>query len=211
MKPGRTFVVDEFGGRVLYHKAGDPPPKKYHLLVRFEDGSFLTIAIQGWGFLALLTDSGIREHARKLGRDKAVSPLAKAFTLECFMALFDHYRAKDKDSIKLFFTNGQSVAGIGNGCLQDVLFRAKIDPRRKVGQISAKEKKALHRALRDTLEPAISQNGRECERDLYGNPGKYKPVMDRNTKGTPCPACKTPIERIQYLGGSCYLCPTCQT
>ncbi|MCP4664057.1 MAG: hypothetical protein GY856_52405 [bacterium] len=33
--------------------------------------------------------------------------------------------------------------------------------------------------------------------------------MDRNAKGKPCPACGTPVEKISYLGGSCYLCPTC--
>jgi len=106
---------------------------------------------------------------------------------------------------------GIKVDHDGNGCLQDILFRARVDPRRKVATLSAKEKRALFRALRDTLEQAIAQNGRDCERDAYGNRGGYKPLMDRNTKGTPCPECGTTIEKIQYLGGSCYFCSNCQT
>jgi len=48
------------------------------------------------------------------------------------------------------------------------------------------------------------------ERTLFGEPGGYVPLLDKRTKGTPCPRCRTPIERFQYLGGSCYVCPRCQ-
>lgn len=30
------------------------------------------------------------------------------------------------------------------------------------------------------------------------------------TAGQPCPNCGTTIEKVQYLGGACYLCPRCQ-
>lgn len=103
------------------------------------------------------------------------------------------------------------MAGIGNGYLQDVLFRAGVDPRRKVGEITADQQRALYDAVKETMQQAIAQNGRECERDLYGRPGSYQPIMDRNAKGKPCPECGTLIEKISYLGGSCYLCPTCQS
>ncbi|MFC1719141.1 zinc-ribbon domain-containing protein [Candidatus Poribacteria bacterium] len=34
--------------------------------------------------------------------------------------------------------------------------------------------------------------------------------MDSKAKGNPCPECGTPIEKIQYLGGASYFCPSCQ-
>jgi len=34
--------------------------------------------------------------------------------------------------------------------------------------------------------------------------------MDSRAAGQPCPACGTPVEKIQYLGGVCYFCPHCQ-
>ena len=48
----------------------------------------------------------------------------------------------------------------------------------------------------------IAKGGRDDELDLHARGGR--------TTGRPCPQCGTPIERIQYLGGACYLCPTCQ-
>ena len=58
---------------------------------------------------------------------------------------------------------------------------------------------------------AVDLDGRDTERDLYGNRGRYVRMMDSKTKGLPCPQCGTPIVKIQYLGGACYLCPDCQT
>ena len=211
MEPGLVLVIDEFGGRVLYHPSVQRLPKKHHLLLGMEDQSALTVAIQGWGFIAGLTEDELRDRAKSQPSATAVSPAGNAFTLERFGGLLDRYEPKDKDSIKTFFTNGKSVAGIGNGYLQDILFRAKIDPRRKVGQITDAEKIALHSAVRETIDQAISLDGRECERDLYGDPGRYVPVMDRYAKGQPCPDCGTTVQKISYLGGSCYLCPACQT
>lgn len=34
--------------------------------------------------------------------------------------------------------------------------------------------------------------------------------MDSRAAEQPCPACGTPVEKIQYLGGACYFCPHCQ-
>jgi formamidopyrimidine-DNA glycosylase len=63
----------------------------------------------------------------------------------------------------------------------------------------------------DTISTAVSLGGRESERDLYGKPGNYRPLMDQHARGKPCSVCGWPIERISCLGGSCYVCPACQT
>ena len=185
------------------HKAGDDLPKKYHLLVRFDDGSFLTLAVQGWGFVR--TDAG-----RGLPPN-AVSPLAREFTPARLNRLLDGCDRKDKDSIKLFFTCYKHVAGIGNGYLQDILFRAGIHPTRKIAALTGPERKALYQAVKKTLKEAIAAGGREVEKDAYGQPGRYKPLMDQFAKGKPCPQCGETIQKLSFLGGSCYFCPACQT
>ena len=60
------------------------------------------------------------------------------------------------------------------------------------------------------MHDAVRGGGRDTEFDLYGRPGSYVPRLDRRQAGRPCPVCGTPIEKIQYLGGSCYVCPVCQ-
>ena len=208
LEPNEVLVIDEFGGKLLWHDPGAGLPKKYHLFLKFEDDSFFTVAIQGWGFISILKEW--KQSKWVILRSSAISPFGAEFTSERFIDLIEHYEDKGKDSIKTFFINGRSVAGIGNSYLQDILFRAKVNPKRKVVDITASEKKALYRAVKDTIEQAIRQNGRASERDIFDKPGNYSPVMDRYAVDKPCPNCGTPIEKISYLGGSCYICPACQ-
>jgi formamidopyrimidine-DNA glycosylase len=206
--PDQALVIDEFGGKLLYHEPGTKLPNKYHLFLKFEDDSFFTLAIQGWGFISSLKEW--EQTKWTILRANAISPADVSFTVKRFTDLLEQYEDKEKDSIKTFFTNGQSVAGIGNAYLQDILFRAKLSPKRKVADITANEKKALYSAVKDTVKQAIRQNGRSCERDIFDNPGKYSPIMDKNAKDKPCPNCGTAIQKISYLGGSCYICSSCQ-
>ena len=201
-----VLSINDFGGRISYHNAEKQLPKKYHLYLQFDDNSFLTVSIQGWGFFEILAESQRSDY--DIPRSAAISPTDNTFTIDRFSELFDRYEGGD--SIKTFFTNGKNIAGIGNGYLQDILFRAKINPRRKVTQISSEEVAPLYRSVKETIEEAIRLNGRECERDIYGNPGMYTPIMDRNATNRPCPDCGTIIKKISYLGGSCYICPSCQ-
>ena len=138
-------------------------------------------------------------------------PLAKEFTLGCLNRLLDGCESKEKDSIKAFFTCFKHVAGIGNGYLQDILFRAGILPTRKIAAITGPERKALYQAVKRTMREAVAAGGREVEKDAYGRPGRYKPLMDQFARGKPCPECGATIEKLSYMGGSCYLCPACQT
>jgi len=208
LEPDQTLVVDEFGGKLLYHDPGTILPEKYHLFLKFEDDSSFTVAIQGWGFISTLREWEQTKWTRL--RANAISPADASFTVNHFIDLCESYEDKEKDSVKTFFTNGKSVAGIGNAYLQDILFRAKLSPKRKVADISPDEKKALHAAVKDTINQAIRQNGRTAERDIFDNPGNYRPIMDRQAKDKPCPNCGTKIQKISYLGGSCYICPSCQ-
>lgn len=80
------------------------------------------------------------------------------------------------------FISEPGVWGIGNGCLQDILFRAKIHPRRRVVDIAEGEQHALYDAIKDTLTRMVASGGRESERDLYGNCGRYVRILDGKTR-----------------------------
>jgi formamidopyrimidine-DNA glycosylase len=100
--------------------------------------------------------------------------------------------------------------GIGNSYAQDILFRARLSPRRKIPDITLAERERLYHAIQETVSQAIQAGGREDERDLFDRPGGYRRLMSSQTAGTPCPVCGSTIEKIAYLGGACYLCPQCQ-
>jgi len=197
------------GERILYHQPEAKLPKKYQLLLRFADGSTLTVTISGWGNTLLLPASEAGQH-NHVKADR-ITPLDEAFTLDYFQQLFNKVDPKSSKSIKYFMISDPGVWGMGNGCLQDILYHARLHPRRKVVEISSEEQHVLFDALKRNIDEIIKLGGRSSEYDLYGNRGGYVRILDNKTKGTPCPRCSTPIEKISYLGGACYLCPTCQT
>ena len=209
IEPGYALVLGGGGERILFHPQGHKLPSKYHLWLGFEDGTALTVSVQGWGNTLLLSQASAGEH-RHVQADR-VTPLSDAFSWEYFRALFAQLDSESKASIKYFLITDPGVWGIGNGCLQDILFCARIHPRRRAAEINPAEQHTLYAAIQDTLTEMVDLGGRDSERDLHDRPGRYTRIMDSKTAGQRCPTCGTPIAKIQYLGGSCYLCPTCQT
>jgi len=55
-----------------------------------------------------------------------------------------------------------------------------------------------------------AQGGRCDEVDLFGRPGGYQRLMDKNALQRPYPVCGGEVLKISYLGGACYFCPHCQ-
>lgn len=205
---GETFTLGEFGGRFQFHEPGADLPEKRHATLRLSDGSTLSLAIQMWGFLGVQTPQELDEHpyAGTLGP----CPIDDEFTLARWNDTLDAHLERENKPIKAFLTHEANVCGIGNGYLQDILFRAHLSPKKKVGALDESDRTLLYQAIQETLEEAVELGGRDTERTLFCEPGRYVPLLDQRAKGLPCTRCGTPIERIQYLGGSCYVCPGCQ-
>jgi len=204
-----TLVLGCGGERILLHPAGAKLPKKYQFLLQFEDGTALTVTISGWGNTLLLPadEAGQHNHVQQ----ERIGPLDDGFTREFFLDLFRGVEPDSSKSCKYFIISEPGIWGVGNGCLQDILYHARIHPRRRVVDIAEDERHALYDALVGTLRQIVDQGGRSSELDLYGNKGGYERILDTTTKGTPCRECGTLIEKAQYLGGAIYFCPTCQT
>ena len=209
LDPGYTLLLGECGGKVLYHPPGSKTPKKYHLHIAFADGSFLTATTQMWGAMELYERG--KEQNRQYVKDMRPTPTEPAFTMDYFCALVDDLTHGEKRSTKSLLTQDQLIPGLGNAIAQDILFRARLDPRHAIADLSADQKQALYHAIRDTVVEFMEKGGRYDEYDLYNNPGGYIRVMDKNAVGRPCPECGGEITKVQYLGGSCYFCSNCQS
>jgi formamidopyrimidine-DNA glycosylase len=138
------------------------------------------------------------------------SPLSAAFTADYLQGLFASLEPGDPVSVKYFMISKPGVLGVGNGCLQDILWRARIHPRRRAVQLNHNEQQALYSATRETLQAMVDGGGRDSDFDLYNHPGRYKRMLHSKMVGFPCPNCATPIEKAAYLGGAVYYCPLCQ-
>ena len=205
---GYVLLLGECGGKVLYYPPGSKVPKKYHLYITFEDDSFLTATTQMWGAMELYERG--EEQNRQYVKGMRTTPIEPAFTFDYFCALVDDLVEGKKRSAKGLLTQDQIIPGLGNAIAQDILFRARLHPRHPIADLSAGQRRALYHAIVNTVGEVIDKGGRYDEYDLHGNRGGYIRTMDRNAVRRPCPECGGEIEKIQYLGGACYLCPNCQ-
>ncbi len=200
------LIALETGGKVLFLAPGEALPPKFHLRLNFSNGACLSVFILGWGFaravpVAMLEETrypgrlGISPlDPRELTPQKLGEILASAGTKNCKALLLDQW----------------TIAGIGNGYLQDILFAAGLHPKRKAASLSAEEISRLHAAIQAVLGEAVRLNGSSQECDLYGVPGGYTRRMGEGMKGRPCSKCGTIIEKISVQGSSCYVCSNCQ-
>jgi formamidopyrimidine-DNA glycosylase len=208
LDPGYVLLLGECGGKVLFHPPGAKMPQKYHLHLTFEDGSFLTATTQMWGAMELYEKG--QEHNREYVKGMRTTPIEPEFTFEYFCTLIDNLVIEKKRSVKGLLTQEQIIPGLGNAIAQDILFRARLHPRHPINDLSPGQKQVLYNTILNTVYEVIGKGGRYDEYDLYGNLGEYIRTMDKNAVGHPCPECGSNIEKIQYLGGTCYFCPNCQ-
>ena len=206
LEPGHVLLLGECGGKVLFHAAGSPMPKKYHLCLTFEDASFFTVTTQMWGAMELYEKGA--EQNRQYVKDMRPTPVGDAFTFEYFHDLIRGL--EEKRSVKGLLTQDQLVPGLGNAIAQDIMFRARLHPKLPVSELSQAQKEKLHDEIVKTVQDVIARGGRCDEYDLHGRHGGYVRLMDKNAAGSPCPECGATVEKIQYLGGACYYCPSCQ-
>lgn len=186
---------------------GEERPSKHQLLLDFDDGSSLVCTISMYGFFGLCRADDQGNEYFQSAKQKP-SPLSDAFDAAYFEGLLSN--AKPTLSAKAFLATEQRVPGLGNGVLQDILFRAGIHPKTKTGVLNGREKKLLFDAVKSTLIEMTRAGGRDTEKDLYGQAGGYRTILSRNTLDKPCPVCGGTLKREAYLGGNIYFCPGCQ-
>lgn len=195
------------GIRIRFMAEGEPVQPKHQLLIEFTDLSCLVCSVQMYGGLVAFHDGDYDNDYYSAARIKP-SPLSKEFTLEYFEQLL--LNVSNKMSMKAFLATEQRIPGLGNGVLQDILFNAKLHPKKKVGSLSDNTKSSLFQAVKDTLAGMVEKGGRDTEQDIFGYSGGYQTILSKNTVNKPCPKCGTLIQKQAYMGGSIYFCPECQ-
>ncbi len=191
-----------------FHEAGAKLPPTRQLLLEFTDGTALTAHVQMWGVLLCLRDgedTGLRDVDVSKAKPSVLSP---GFDDRYFIDLLDD-KARAL-SAKAFLATDQRIPGLGNGVLQDVLWTARIHPKRRMADLSSEEVRKLYKVVKSLIADMARLGGRDTEKNLFGRPGGYKTVLGAKTAGASCPACGSMIKKEAYLGGSIYTCPTCQ-
>lgn len=196
------------GVNLRFLAPGQVEPKRHQPYLAFDDGSALVGSVQMYGALSAFR-AGTNDNPYYLAAREKASPLEDGFDVDYFRSLL-HSVDRKKISAKAFLATEQRIPGLGNGVLQDILWTARIHPKKKAGDFSGQETAELYMAIKNVLRDMAEKGGRDTEKDLYGNPGGYRTILSKNNAAMVCPECGGGIKKEAYLGGSIYYCPACQ-
>jgi formamidopyrimidine-DNA glycosylase len=208
-KGANLILSPEYGGIILYHKNAATIPEKFHLRIDFKDDTALTVRLISMGGIHALEDSDLTK-SYVFKRDfnpEILSPTDEEFTFDLFSKLL----ADNNTALKSVLVGKDAVTvGLSNSAFQDILYRARLHPKRRASELSANERRSLYDAIQRVLKERIKLGGKDQFIDLYGKRGGYKPAMGPNMKQQRCPLCGTSIQKMSVGGGQVFFCPQCQ-
>ena len=193
-------------GTLLY----DPPlPAPYaRACFAFDDGHVLVFSDPrrfGTGWLL----AGQEELDAYLGARLGVEPFSDDFTAEHLHQLARNSRAP----VKAFLLDQKRIAGVGNIYADEALFRARVHPLRRAGQLTRGQWELLRDAIRDALQAGIDARGATIDdfRDLDGARGAFQDrFLVHRRAGDACPECGGPVRKLLAAGRGTYVCEHCQ-
>ncbi|QIE45770.1 bifunctional DNA-formamidopyrimidine glycosylase/DNA-(apurinic or apyrimidinic site) lyase [Pseudohalocynthiibacter aestuariivivens] len=219
LSSGETLLIHlGMSGRMLV--SGDPlgqfvhdhpaPEKHDHVVLHMENGVRITFNDpRRFGAMDLYDTALGEAHAllAKLGPE----PLGNQFD-EKYLVKALHGKATP---IKSALLDQRIVAGLGNIYVCETLYRARVSPLRKAGNLSAMRAAALVPIIRDVLRDAIAAGGSSLRdfRQADGELGYFQhrfDVYDREGQACRNTDCTAMIKRIVQSGRSSFYCPKCQ-
>ncbi len=177
------------------------------LHLTFDDGSSIICSTQMYGGIWIFPE-GQADNKNYTAAKEKPAILSDAFNRAYFETLLTE--AKPNLSAKAFLATKQRIPGLGNGVLQDILYKSSLHPKTKIGSLSDSQRDKLFDCVKQTISEMAKSGGRDTEKDLFGHSGGYKTIMSSRNLMHPCPSCGGQITRQAYLGGNVYFCSNCQ-
>jgi formamidopyrimidine-DNA glycosylase len=207
---GMNMILSpEYGGEVFYHSDEATVPEKFHLEIDFSDKTALTVRFTSMGGMRVLKDAELMD-SYVFKRDfntEILSPIDEDFTFERFSRLLSN----NNRGLKPVLVGKDAIlVGLSNSAFQDIIYRAKLHPRRKASELNLNEQKALYNSVKLVLRERLRLNGKNQFLDLYQNQGRYISAMGSNMRKENCPVCESPIQELNLGGGKVFVCPKCQ-
>jgi len=142
-------------------------------------------------------------------RNLGIDPLSNEYNIEIF------YKATNKriGMLKTNILDPSYIAGLGNYYVDEILFLAKLHPKREISKLNRLEIESLYSSINKILNESINVGGSSREGFCYfdGSKGRFQNnfrIYDKERK--PCPICRKNIKRIFIGGRGTYFCENCQ-
>jgi formamidopyrimidine-DNA glycosylase len=178
---GRVLVDDEAAGDPLLYASNAENPAWHRFGLRFADGGSLNLRDpRRLGAVELDPDED------RLGPD----------ALELRLAELRRIVSRSRAPLKAVLMDQRRIAGLGNLLVDEILWRAGLDPARPADSLDSGEQLRLHRTIRTTVRTLLRRGGSHTG-DL----------MVQRVPGGYCPRDGTPLERRRVGGRTTYSCP----
>lgn len=183
-------------GHPIYFKNTDKRPDYPRAIFHFENGYKLAFnCARMLGELELIKDKEDFIQRKELGPDIS----SDDFDFDSFFELMK----KRGGMVKSSLMDQKLMAGIGNECSDEILFQARIHPKKKVKDLSENELKDIYEKAEMVVKTKL-----DCLDHDKKLPNSF--ILKNRNKGADCPNCDGTIEKITVGGRSGYFCPQCQ-
>lgn len=180
-------------------------PKNLSARIGFDDGTRLNLVEHGKekrARLWLVNDLADVPDLGRLGPDPSRGELPAERFAEALRA--------SSRRLKTVLTDQRTMAGIGNGLSDEILYEARLSPMKLSGSLTKGETEALHAVMLSVVVEQTEKLRRSASGDLpQREPREHYVVHDH--AGSRCPACGTTIARVSFADHEIFYCPGCQT
>jgi formamidopyrimidine-DNA glycosylase len=196
----------KIGGQLLLVPPVEEPETALMLVLHLGGGGRIFLRDETGFTRARLLDAGeLEDRLSSLGPE----PLEDGFEAEYLPRTIGSRRAQ----IKPLLLDQKVVSGIGNIYVDEILYDARLHPRRKANTLSGGEWEALYAAIRSNLAAGVEHRGTTVRlyRDVLDRAGEHQNYLRVFEKqGQPCPGCEGEVVREKVGGRPTHYCPACQ-
>ena len=193
----KGFLAFHFGmtGHFQVYRRQEREPRYNRVILHLDNGKRIAFNCRRrLGSIRYLQDPESFIEKQKLGPD------ALRVDFETYLEVLRH----KKGGVKCVLMDQSVLSGIGNIYADEILFNARIHPRRAVAAMDDRQKRLLFDAIRRVLKTAVDRNADESR-----FPRTY--LIHHRRKGGACPRCGSPLETLSACGRTAYFCPREQT
>ncbi len=203
------YSHNQLYGEWVLHRVGEPLlTKQVRLIIRTTAHQVVLYSATDFAWLKVGTEN-THPYIAKLGPE----------------VLDDNVTARDiakrltqfpRRSIADALLDQHVIAGLGNYLRADILFVARINPLRKIADLSAPEIRRVANACKTLTRRSVQQHGVVRPWRQYQTAHKASDSFEASRfyafdrEGAPCWQCATSIMRVTQGGRGLFYCPCCQ-
>ena len=211
---GKLTIIDEKKKiiKTSFYYDQDKLNEKHNHVIFFMNRGIKLIYndVRKFGYIKIIKTNNINQsnHFNKLGPE----PFAKSLNIEYFKKI---KKKRQNIKIKDLLMDQKFIAGLGNIYVNEILFFCKINPKKKVRNLTKKDMANIIKFSRSVLKKAI-QFGGSSIKDFSSSDGKsgkfqlFFNVYGKHGKNCSRRGCRATIQRVKISNRSTFFCNLCQ-